>query len=351
MKNGSATPNVVQRPFRPFERMVQPVVTQEMLEKSAAQRAIKSNIISKNTRNIGYRAKQINAHRRAFAHLDPIAEVKRRGITRYRVPNIPVQQVRQSRRVKQQPKRLIHEIAANKNKKGPRKAKANHTKRLNRKAPKFVRTNNLGNPVKRSVKKMPRKAPANGNTNMMAAAAAPVVRDVEDRNPFAVRLGAIKEKYVPQIEEKELQREQALAAGDYKTAGTLKKAINALKEAKDKEQQAERKAIDAEKRQADALANLLGAKAVIGGPVPSAAAPAPSPAPAYAPTGFFMQPAASGWRQPTGGIGAPPPAPYFTGGPGFGQYPPPTGGIGAPPAFYSTGGPGAPRRNWGGQGR
>lgn len=255
--------------------------------------------------------------------------------------NIPVQQAKRTRKA---PKRLINEIAPQ-----PR-AKKNFTKRLKMKAPKPQFFNNLGNPIKRrAVKKQPRKAPANGNTNMMAAAAAPIVRDVEDRNPFAVRLGIIKEKYLPQIEEKELQREQALAAGDYKTAGTLKKAINALKEAKDKEQQAERKAIDAEKRQADALANLLGAKAVIGGPVPSAAAPAP--APAYAPTGFFMQPAASGWRQPTGGIGAPPPAPYFTGGPGFGQYPPPTGGIGAPPAFYSTGGPGAPRRNWGGEGR
>ncbi len=341
MKNGSATPNVVQRPFRPFERMVLPVVTQEMLEKSAAQRAIQSNIISKNTRNIGYRAKKINAHRRAYAHLDPIAEVKRRGITRYRVPNIPVQQVRQSRRVKQQPKRLIHEIAANK-KKGTRKTKSNrgnHSRRLNRKVPKFVRTNNLGNPVKRSVKKMPRKAPTNGNTNMMAAAA-PVVRDDEDRNPFAVRLGAIKQKYVPQIEAKELQREQALAAHDYKTARILEKEINDLKEAKNKEQQTAREAVVAEKRQADALANLLGAKAVIGGPVPSAAAPA------YAPTGFFMQPAATGWAQPTGGIGAPPPAPYFTAGPGFGQYPPPTGGIGAPP-FYSTGGPGG----LGGEGR
>jgi hypothetical protein len=244
--------------------------------------------------------------------------------------NIPVQQTKRTRKA---PKRLINEIAPK-----PR-AKKNLTKRFKMKAPKFVRTNNLGNPIKRAVKKQARKAPTNGNTNMMAAAA-PVVRDDEDRNPFAVRLGAIKQKYVPQIEAKELQREQALAAHDYKTARILEKEINDLKEAKNKEQQTAREAVVAEKRQADALANLLGAKAVIGGPVPSAAAPA------YAPTGFFMQPAATGWAQPTGGIGAPPPAPYFTAGPGFGQYPPPTGGIGAPP-FYSTGGPGG----LGGEGR
>jgi hypothetical protein len=47
MENGSARPHVVQRPFRPFEHIVPPVVTQEMLKKSAAQRAIKSNILSK----------------------------------------------------------------------------------------------------------------------------------------------------------------------------------------------------------------------------------------------------------------------------------------------------------------
>lgn len=252
----------------------QPISNANMARRTLRQKYLPRGYARMN--RASQRRATVNAHRRAFANM------KRRPATL----NIPVVNTTRSTRIRKAPIRYINNTSV----KRTNKAAASRGTKKNVDKGKLVQQYlaqlKRGEKVRLAGKatKAQREAlvDARGKFKKMENARTGRARPAPttfrmnntrsnenspvERNPYAVRLGQIKQKYDAIIAAKEDEISLAIGAKNYRSAAIMKKEIAAIQQQKKAEQNAARQGIKAEGQQADELANMFGSKISMGGP-------------------------------------------------------------------------------------